>query len=320
MNHGPLIFLGVLVTFVASWWGLVFAPQLQIGSQQPAQVDTGVYPTRRPGMAQQGREVYVANGCVHCHSQQVHQDGYTFDVVLLSGGTNAPDAVAKVIEQVARGVNAKDVLAKASEQSPQPILSNVTQKVAADAQKTLTATGAMAQVVFIPLGPDIARKWGTRRTVAADYLYEYPVQVGNSRLGPDLSNIGVRTPAADWHLHHLYDPRTVVPGSIMPAYRYLFETRPIGKRPAANALTLAEKFAPKPSARVRYEVVPTSEALQLVAYLQSLRVETALFEAPATQLAPPSVDAGTNALGATNTPMPLTAEQLLKVPAATAPK
>jgi len=301
MNFGPLIFLGVLATFVASWWGLVFAPQLQIGSQQPAQVDAGIYPTRRLGLAEQGREVYVANGCVHCHSQQVQQDSYTFDVVLLSGGTNAPDAVAKVIERVAPGVNAKEVLAKASQQSPQPLLSNVTQTVAADVQKALKATGAVAQAVFIPLGPDIARQWGTRRTVAADYLYDYPVQVGNSRLGSDLSNVGARTPAADWHLHHLYNPRTVVPGSIMPAYQYLFETRPVGKKRSPQALTLAEKFAPKKPG-VDLEVVPTSEALQLVAYLQSLRVDNALFEAPSTQLAPPAAVAGTNAPVATNAP------------------
>ena len=290
MNFGPLIFLGVLATFVASWWGLVFAPQIQIGAQQPAQVETGIYPTRRPGIAQQGREVFVANGCVHCHSQQVHQDGYTFNVVLTSAGTNAPDMVAKVVEQVAPGVNAKEILANASEKSPQTLLTNVTQSVAADAQKRLKASGAVAQPVFVPLGPDIARHWGARRSVAADYLYEYPVQVGNSRLGPDLSNVGVRAPAGDWQLHHLYDPRTVVPGSIMPAYRYLFETRPIGRKPSPDALTLAGQFAPKAG----YEIVPTSEALSLVAYLQSLKVDAALFEAPATPTAPPAAGVSTN--------------------------
>src|ERR1041385_7897784 len=100
MNHGPLVFLGVLATFVASWWALVFAPQLQVGSQASAQTDLGIYPTRRAGVAVQGHQVYVANGCVHCHSQQVQQDGYTFDVVLTSAGTN-PLAVANVVGQVA---------------------------------------------------------------------------------------------------------------------------------------------------------------------------------------------------------------------------
>ncbi|HTD66887.1 MAG TPA: cbb3-type cytochrome c oxidase subunit II, partial [Candidatus Limnocylindria bacterium] len=186
----------------------------------------------------------------------------------------------------------------APSQFPHTVLTNVRHAVAANAQAALKKAGAPAQMVFIPLGPDIARAWGPRRTVAADYLKDYPVQVGNSRLGPDLSNIGARMPDAKWHLLHLYDPRTVVNGSIMPAYRYLFETRPLGKVPAPDALKLPEKFAPKPG----YEVVPKPEALLLAAYLQSLRVEMALFEAPAPVLAPPPSASGTNAPAGTNAP------------------
>jgi cbb3-type cytochrome oxidase cytochrome c subunit len=297
MNHGPLIFLGVLATFIASWWGLVFSPQLQIGSQQAAQLDMGVYPTRPPGIAQQGREVYVANGCVQCHSQQARQEGYTFDVALTSAGTNAPE-VAKVLQQIASGINTSEVLTNASDKSPQPILKNVVQSVAEDAQKQLKSAGATAQFVFIPLGTDIERGWASRRSVAADYLHDYPVQVGNSRLGPDLSNYGTRAPSPELMLAHLYDPRLTMPGSIMPAYRYLFETRPAGKQLSPNSLKVTGKFAPEAS----QEVVPKTEALQLVAYLQSLRADTALFEAPMTQLAPPPADVGTNAPGATNAP------------------
>ena len=295
MNHGPLIFIGVLVTFVASWWGLIFSPQLQIGSQPAAQTDFGVYPNRPPGFAQQGREVYVANGCVHCHSQQARQEGYTFDVVLTAAGTNAAE-VAKVLEQVARGINANEALTNASDKSPRPVLKNVSQSVAEDAQKRLKSAGATAQFVFVPLGADLGRGWASRRSVARDYLFDYPVQVGNSRLGPDLSNYGKRALSPEEILKHLYDPRLTMEGSIMPAYRYLFETRPAGKRPSQNALKLTGKFAPEAG----QEVVPKTEALQLVAYLQSLRADTALFEAPMTQVAPPPTEAGTNAPGATN--------------------
>ena len=288
MNHGPLIFLGVLASFVASWWGLIFAPQTQIGSQPQSPTDTGAYPPRRAGVAAQGREVYVANGCVQCHSQQVRQEGYTFNVEFMTAGTNTAK-VAKILAQIAPGVNAGEVIANASDKTPQTILKDVAQGVADDAQKGFKDVGAKAVPVFIPLGVDLARGWGARRTVGADYLYDEPVQVGNSRLGPDLSNAGARMPDANWHLLHLYDPRTTVNGSIMPAYRYLFETR-VGKKPSPDALKLPEKFAPPAGT----EIVPTQEARQLVAYLQSLRVETALFEAPQT----PSVsvaDAGTNA-------------------------
>lgn len=297
MNHSALIFLGVLASFVASWWALIFAPQLQIGSQQSAQTDSGIYPTRRMGIAQQGHAVYVANGCAQCHSQQVQQDGYTFDLVLTAAGTNAA-RVTKILNQIAPGVNADEILTKASDKSPQTILKNVDQSVADDAQKRLKAAGANAQPVFIPLGPDMARHWGARRTVGADYLFEQPVQVGNSRLGSDLSNYGDRAPTPQLILAHLYDPRTTMPGSIMPAHRYLFETRPIGKHSSPHALKLTGEFAPKAG----QEIIPTTDAMQLVTYLQSLRADATLFEAPTMQLAPPPAVGGTNAAGLTNVP------------------
>ena len=244
MNHGPLIFLGVLASFVASWWGLIFAPQLQIGSQQSAQTDSGLYPSRRAGVAQQGHEVYVAQGCVQCHSQQVRQEGYTFNVEFVTAGTNTAK-VAKILAQIAPALNANEVMTNASDKSPQTILKDVAQGVADDAQKKFKDVGAKAVPVFIPLGVDLARGWGVRRTVGADYLYDEPVQVGNSRLGPDLSNAGARMPDTVWHLDHLYDPRTRVDGSIMPASRHLFETRPQkGKQPSPEALKLTGKFAP----------------------------------------------------------------------------
>jgi cytochrome c oxidase cbb3-type subunit 2 len=66
-----------------------------------------------------------------------------------------------------------------------------------------------------PFGADLER-WGKRRTVAADYLFDYPVLLGSQRIGPDLANIGVRPRSEEWHLLHLYDPRSVVPNSTMP--------------------------------------------------------------------------------------------------------
>ena len=295
MNHGPLIFLGVLASFVASWWALVFAPHLQIGTEKAAEVDGLLYPKGLPGVAAQGREVYVANGCVQCHSQQVQQHGYTFDVVLTGAGTNAANT-AQVLASIAPETRAEDLLAKASDSAPQPVLKNVPLRLAEDAQRRLKKAGAASQMVFIPLGADMARQWGSRRSVARDYLYDYPVQVGNSRLGPDLANEGAQPRDKNWQLIHLYEPRAMVKGSIMPGYRYLFEVRPKGRQPSPNAISIPEPYAPKGDV----EVVPTEAALQLVAYLQSLHVNTPLFEAPMTQLAPASTPAPTNAPAATN--------------------
>jgi len=82
MNYGPLIFLGAFLTIAASWCGLVLVPQLQFGRQEPIKIEeTGeTYPQRRPGQAEQGREVYRANGCLYCHSQQVRPEGFGADI------------------------------------------------------------------------------------------------------------------------------------------------------------------------------------------------------------------------------------------------
>lgn len=82
MNYGPIIFLGIFLTIASSWLGLVLAPQLQFGRQQEIKIEeTGeVYPPVRPGLALQGMEIYKANGCIYCHTQQVRTEGYGADI------------------------------------------------------------------------------------------------------------------------------------------------------------------------------------------------------------------------------------------------
>jgi cytochrome c oxidase cbb3-type subunit II len=113
------------------------------------------------------------------------------------------------------------------------------------------------------LGPDAARGWG-RPSVPADYAYDYPHLLGVSRTGPDLFNIGARQPSSDWHLTHLYQPRSVTPGSVMPAYPFLFEVV-AHPRPNDKVVLLPPQFAP-----TNGKVVATQEAFDLVAYLTSL--------------------------------------------------
>jgi cytochrome c oxidase cbb3-type subunit 2 len=113
------------------------------------------------------------------------------------------------------------------------------------------------------LGPDGLRGWG-RAPVSADYVYDYPHLLGVSRTGPDLFNIGARQPSVDWHLTHLYQPRSVTPGSVMPAYPFLFKV--VGHpAPGEKVVTLPPPYAPPGG-----QVVATQEALDLVAYLTSL--------------------------------------------------
>jgi mono/diheme cytochrome c family protein len=60
---------------------------------------------------------------------------------------------------------------------------------------------------------------------------------GTRRIGPDLARECGRK-SRDWHLAHLWNPRHVVPGSVMPGYPWLFDAAPT--RPTADALALVD--------------------------------------------------------------------------------
>jgi cytochrome c oxidase cbb3-type subunit 2 len=121
---------------------------------------------------------------------------------------------------------------------------------------------------------DMDKPWGSRPGIAADYagvaresfFINSATLMGTERTGPDLTDVGARQPSPDWHLMHLYNPRAVVEQSIMPAYPWLFEEV---ARPSADQVVVNV-----PAAYREGEggvVVATAEALDLVAYLQSLK-------------------------------------------------
>jgi len=203
MNRMPVIVVGVFLTFLSSWIGLVAYPYFALGRFTPFTAeDTGdINPPPLSGLAVMGQRAYASSGCVYCHSQQVRQVGY---------------------------------------------------------------------------GSDLERGWGSRPTVARDYMRQNPVFLGTMRTGPDLANIGARQPSSMWHHQHLYQPTVVSPGSIMPSYRYLYRTQKIEGQKSANAIDLLPPDAPADG----YEVVPTYEAEALVAYLLSLNRNYPLPEAP----------------------------------------
>jgi len=60
-------------------------------------------------------------------------------------------------------------------------------------------------------------------SLAAESMYDRPFQWGSKRTGPDLARVGGKY-SDDWHRDHLRDPRSVVPGSVMPDYSWLAET------------------------------------------------------------------------------------------------
>ncbi len=100
-----------------------------------------------------------------------------------------------------------------------------------------------------PLTHEIERySIGTSVAPIADereYIWDQPHFLGTRRIGPDLSREGGKY-SDDWHYSHFYYPRQMVPGSIMPAFTWLFNDK--------------DKVNP----------VPNDDARDLVAYVQTL--------------------------------------------------
>src|SRR5512139_2869556 len=138
-------------------------------------------------------------------------------------------------------------------------------------------------------------------SLAAESMYDHPFQWGSKRTGPDLARVGGRY-SDEWHVQHLIDPRSTVPESIMPGYKFLADRDlatgdmsadlralklagvPYGKAsidkanedlraqadPNADAGDLAQRY---PKAQIRdYDGNPSrlTEMDALVAYLQML--------------------------------------------------
>jgi len=188
MTRTWLLLLGALATVGFATLVLVAVPSIML-------VDVPRPPQLAPYTDAQarGRAVYIANGCIYCHTQQVRDPAFT---------------------------------------------------------------------------TDLSRGWGTRASVPADYVYDRPALVGTMRTGPDLLNVGSRLPDANWHLIHLYQPRSVAPWSIMPSFRFLFELQDARYvRPDARVVDIPGRFAPPPGK----VIVAKPAAIALVDYLLSLK-------------------------------------------------
>ena len=111
--------------------------------------------------------------------------------------------------------------------------------------------------------PDGERGWG-RPSVPGDYVGDLPHQLGTMRTGPDLHSVGARLPSREWHAVHLYQPRAVSPWSVMPGYPYLFEHRAAAVE-GDVVVAVPDEWKREPGV-----VVARAEALDLIAYLQSL--------------------------------------------------
>lgn len=290
MKTGVSVFIAAFVALGASWCGFVLAPVLQLGGAKQTVVlqSTDNWPLQRIGEATLGLQVYRAYGCAACHSEQVRQTGAAFEVTLTSLGVQKPSDFVDfmkslfVLPELADYTNAIATSLNGWKGGlPKTLLTCTDKDIATEMADRLKAVGVKSETGIIATGADIARGWGSRLSVAADYLYDQPVQLGSLRAGPDLANIGVRAPDANWQLQHLYAPKSVTPTSTMPSFKFLFEVRKIGATPSPDALNLPKEFA----AADGYEIVPKPEAKQLAAYLLSLKANVPLYEAPFTPAA-----------------------------------
>ncbi len=135
---------------------------------------------------------------------------------------------------------------------------------------------------------------------AGEFVYDHPFLWGSKRTGPDLAREGslkLKKPNS-WHFKHFYDPRSVSPGSIMPAYPWLLEKSydttmtaakiramitlgvPYEEDYAAVANEDVMKQANEIVADMKdqleeegFEVEPDREVVALIAYLQRLGVD-----------------------------------------------
>lgn len=80
-------------------------------------------------------------------------------------------------------------------------------------------------------------------SLAAESMYDHPFQWGSKRTGPDLARVGGKY-SDEWQRAHLANPRSVVPGSIMPGYPFLEKTQLNTKTIAANMKVLALEGVP----------------------------------------------------------------------------
>ena len=98
-----------------------------------------------------------------------------------------------------------------------------------------------------------------------DYALEDPPMLGTQRTGPDLADVGTRQPSEAWHLIHLYDPRAVVPQSVMPAYRWFFAEKDQAG-PGDVVVPVPAGIAPRGKV-----IVAGPDGMELVRYLLSLK-------------------------------------------------
>ncbi len=130
---------------------------------------------------------------------------------------------------------------------------------------------------------------------SGEFVYDHPFLWGSKRTGPDLHREGGKYPDS-WHYHHMRDPQSMSPGSIMPSYDWLYEQSlntsqtqdklkamkklgvPYDESQIQHAvadLTMQSKEIQARLAAEKIKVGADKEIIALIAYLQRLGTDIA---------------------------------------------
>ena len=123
---------------------------------------------------------------------------------------------------------------------------------------------------------DIDHGFGARRTVARDYVQDRAAYLGNSRLGPDLSNVGVRHDKADWYYEHEYSPESVrrTARSARRCVSCSTERKIVGQ-PSTEAVHVAGDDTPARTRRGNHPALRRQGARRLPAFPETQQLQTA---------------------------------------------
>ena len=91
-------------------------------------------------------------------------------------------------------------------------------------------------------------------SLAGESVFDHPFLWGSKRTGPDLWREGKKYPDS-WHFNHMIEPTSMSPGSIMPAYAFLYEQ-------TLNTSQTADKLAAMKALGVPYEDIQIQHAVE----------------------------------------------------------
>jgi cytochrome c oxidase cbb3-type subunit 2 len=253
-----VIFVGALLTFSSSWLGLILYPYWQLQGEQPfvhPLGQTDEYPRPLAGKALAGQHVYVQNGCMYCHSQQLRSEKF---------GNWWEDGQMKTGADVRRGWGTRRTVSRDYIHDNPPLLG--TMRTGPD----LAAIGPRYSEDWQhrhTFNPRAVNAWSVMPSFA--FLYSREKVVGGpGNKSPRALNLG-----REW--------------TVDPGYRWRPSEREWGRIVAEQGGALAERLGVSadlstPAGQKQllefwlttpeedYQVVPTADGEALVAYLLAL--------------------------------------------------